>query len=128
MHKWACYHNEAANHQLPVAAAFWIIKIVSVEECSSLRQNLMQIHCSTHSVILKPHSTHAHSTASSALRLVQWSHHCSHMHIPVHFPWLPVYINNVQTILIILTMIGIFLDRSCIYKAWYPTVFTVKFY
>ena len=32
--------------------AFWIIQIVFVEECSSLMQNLMQIHCSTCSVIL----------------------------------------------------------------------------
>ena len=44
--------DEAANHQLPIAAAFWIIRIVSTKECSSLMQNLMQIHCSTRSVIL----------------------------------------------------------------------------
>ena len=31
--------------------AFWIIQIISVEECSSLMQNLMQIRCCTHSVI-----------------------------------------------------------------------------
>ena len=43
--------------------------------------------------------------------LVQWSPHCSHMHIPVHSPWLPDYINVVQTILIILTMVGLFSDR-----------------
>ena len=48
--------------------AFWIIQIFSVEECSSLMQNLMQICCLTCSVILvqQPHSTHAHSTASTA--------------------------------------------------------------
>ena len=43
----ACHRDEAANHQLPIAAAFWIIWIVSAEECSSLSQNVMQIHCST---------------------------------------------------------------------------------
>ena len=43
--------DEAANHPLPIAAAFWIIWIVPVEECSSLTQNLMQISCSTCSVI-----------------------------------------------------------------------------
>ena len=32
--------------------AFWVIWIVSTEECSSLTQNLMQICCSTCSVIL----------------------------------------------------------------------------
>ena len=46
--------------------------------------------------------------------LVQWSCHCSCMHIPVHSPWLPGYINITQTILVILTMIGPFLDRSCL--------------
>ena len=39
--------DEAANHQLLIAAAFWIIQIVSTEEHSSLMQNVMQIHCST---------------------------------------------------------------------------------
>ena len=43
--------------------------------------------------------------------LVQWSCHCSRMWIPVHSPWLPGYINIVQTILIILTMVGCFPDR-----------------
>ena len=40
---------------LPIAAAFWIfwiIRIASMEECSSLMQNLMQICCSTCSIIL----------------------------------------------------------------------------
>ena len=35
-----------------IAAGFCIIQIVSVEEYSSFTQNLMQVHCSTHSVIL----------------------------------------------------------------------------
>ena len=33
--------DEDANHQLPIAAALWIIWIVSMEECSNLMQNLM---------------------------------------------------------------------------------------
>ena len=33
------------------------------------------------------------------------------MHIPVRSVWLPVYINVVQTVLVILTMVGLFLDR-----------------
>ena len=33
--------------------AFWIIQIVSAEECSSFMQNLLQIFCSTHSVIFE---------------------------------------------------------------------------
>ena len=44
--------DEAASHQLPIPVAFWIIWIVSAEECSSLMQNFMQIHWSTCLVIL----------------------------------------------------------------------------
>ena len=67
MHKQACCRDEAANHRLPIAVAFSIIRMVSVEECSSLTQNLMQIHCSTHSFWMwQPHSTRAHSVVSTA--------------------------------------------------------------
>ena len=66
MHEWAHYCDKAANHQLPIAVAFWIIQIVSIEECPSLMQNLMQICCSTHLFWMQwPHSTHAHSMAST---------------------------------------------------------------
>ena len=41
MHEQVCCHDEAANHQLPIAVTFWIIPIVSTEECSSLTQNSM---------------------------------------------------------------------------------------
>ena len=43
---------------------FGIIQIVSMEECSSLTQNLMQIHSAfTQSFWMgQPHSTHGHST------------------------------------------------------------------
>ena len=41
MNEQVCCCDEAANHQLPIAAAFWIIWIVSAEECSSLMQNLI---------------------------------------------------------------------------------------
>ena len=37
------------------------------------------------------------------------------MCIPVHYPWLPGYIDVTQTILIILTTAGLFPDRSRIY-------------
>ena len=33
-----------------------------------------------------------------------------HAH-PVHSPWLPGYINVAQTVLVLLTMAGLFLDR-----------------
>ena len=105
--KTAWRRDEAASHQLPIA--LWIIWTVSAEECSSLPQNLMQICCSTHSVIWMqwPHSTHAQSVASYQPHwLVQWSHHCSHLSIPVHSSWLPGYSFVLQTIFIILTLAG----------------------
>ena len=57
MHEQAHCHDEAASHQLPIAVASWIICIVFVEEYSSLLQNLMQIPCSTCSVILNATAT-----------------------------------------------------------------------
>ena len=92
-----------------------------VKECSSLMQNLMQIRCSTHSVILNMMTTqYTHSLNAVYLPhwLVQWSHHCSHMCIPVHSPWLPGYTDVTQTILIILTMTDLFLDRPHIFKSY----------
>ena len=67
MHEQVHCCDEAANHQLPIAAAFWIIQIVSMEECSSLMQNLKHIHCSTCSFWMwRPHSTHVTQLASTA--------------------------------------------------------------
>ena len=37
------------------------------------------------------------------------------MRIPVHSPWLPGHIGVVQTILVLLTTAGLFLDRPYIY-------------
>ena len=111
-HERVCCCDEAANHQLSIVADFWIIQIVYAEECSILMQNMMQTHCSTHSVIMNVMA--AQYTCSlkgiyHPLCLVQWSHHCSHMCIPVHSPWMPSYTDVTQTILIILTMAGLFL-------------------
>ena len=108
MHEQVHCREEAANLQLPIAVAFWIIQMVSMEGCSSLMQNLIQIHCFTRSLIL---NTHAQSTEPTAPHwLVQWSHHCSHLHIPIHSPRLPGYTDIAQTVLIA-TMAGLFLDR-----------------
>ena len=124
MHELVHCHDGAANHQLPIAAAFWIIQIVFVEECSRLTQNLMQNRCCTRSVILYVTATQYTHSLNGLYRphwLVQWSHHGSHMCIPVHSPWLPGYINVVQTSLIILTMAGVFLDRprTCLHTCVY---------
>ena len=117
MHEWACCCDEAADHQLPIAAAFWIIWIVSTEECSSIMQNLMQIPYSSCSVILNVRATQ-YTCSLEGIHCphwpVRWSRHCSLMHIPVHSPWLPGSLNVEQTILVILTMAGHFPDRPCI--------------
>ena len=45
------------------------------------------------------------------------------MHIPVHSPWLPPYINVMQTIIIILAMAGLFPDRPhCISSFLQPFI------
>ena len=115
---WAHCCVEAASPQLPISVAFWISWIVSPKECSSLMQTLMQIHCSAHSVILNVTTTQYTCSLGGICCphwLVQWSPHCSHVHIPVHSPWLPGYINVTQNVLVILTMAGLFLDRTHVY-------------
>ena len=57
MCEWAHCCDEAASHQLPIAAAFWIIWKVSMGECSSIMQNLMQTCCCTCLVILNVMAT-----------------------------------------------------------------------
>ena len=114
MHEWANCCDEAANHQLPIAVAFWIIPVVRAEECSNFMQNLIQIRCSTHSVIYNVTATQYTCSLNSIYHphwLAQWSHHCSRMHIPVHSPGLPGYVNVMQTVIVILTMAELFLDR-----------------
>ena len=69
--------------------AFWIVPIISAEECSSLMLNVMQICWSIHSVILNATATQYTCSLSGIYCphwLVQWSHHRSHMCIPVHSP------------------------------------------
>ena len=113
-HEWAHCHDEAANHQLPIPVAFWIIQIVSTEECSRLMQNVMQILCSACSVFLNvmaPQYTCSLSGIYHPQWLMQWSCHCSCVCIPVHSPWLPGYIDVMQTVFIILTMAGLLQDR-----------------
>ena len=119
MHEQACCWDDASSHHLPITSAFWSIQIVSVEECSSLIQKLMQIRCSAHSVTWNVTATQCTCSLNGIYRphwLVQWSRHCSCMCIPVHSPWLPGYMDVVQTILFMLTMAGLFLDRSHIYN------------
>ena len=118
IHERVCCRDEAANHQLPIAVAFGIIQIVSMEQCSNLTQNMQQIHCSTHSVILNAVVTQCTCSLNGIYHPhwpVQWSRHCSHMRMPAHSLWIPGYINVTQNVLIILTIAGLFLDRPHIF-------------
>ena len=81
-------------------------------------QNLMWIHCSTHSVILNAIATQYTCSLNGVYLpcwLGQWCHSCSRMCIPVQSPWLPGYIDVMKTILIIFTMAGLFPDRHLIH-------------
>ena len=68
MHEWACGHDAAATHQLPIAVAFWVTQIISVEKCSSLTRNWI---CRFIALLAQwfwmwqPHSAHSHSMAST---------------------------------------------------------------
>ena len=68
MHEWAHCHDKAANEQLPIAVAFWIVPMISMEECSSLMQHLIQISCSSRSVILNVVATKYFSWLSGIYR------------------------------------------------------------
>ena len=74
--------------------------------------------CSTCSVTLNATTTQDTGSLNGVCCphwLVQWSRHCSCMRIPVYSLRLPGYIGVVQTVLIILTMAGLFLDRPYTY-------------
>ena len=83
MPHWACCRDEDASHQLPIAVALCVIQIVSTEGCSSLMQNLMQIHCSAGSVILSVTTTQYTCSLNGIYSLhwlVQWviiDHSCT---------------------------------------------------
>ena len=114
MHKQEHCCDEAANTQLPIATAFRIIKIVSAEGCSNLTQNLMHIHCSTHSVILNEMAT---QYTCSLNHIYHSTDQCIKSSLFMHVHSSPLssaarYISVMQSILIMLTMAGLFPDRT----------------
>ena len=126
MHEQAHCCDEAANHQLPVTVAFWIIWTVSMEECSSLMQNLMQIHCSTWSFWICDHTAHTltqwclppppTSTVKSALFMHV---HCSPLSLAARVHWCHRdhhYINNGWTFFSGQTSLCIYI---CMYVSGY---------
>ena len=90
-----------------------IIWLVSMEECWSLMQSMMQMHWSTCSVILNAMATQYTCSLNGVYHphwLVQWSHHYSHMHSsPLS---LAARLHRCHAnVPIILTVAGLFLDR-----------------
>ena len=74
----------------------------------------MQIHCCT--FILNVTATQYTCSLKGVYRphwWVQRSHPCSQMRVPVHSPWLPLYINVSQPSFFTVPMAGLFLDRPC---------------
>ena len=103
MHEQAHCRDEAANHQLPIAVAFWITRIVSAEECSTFMQNLMQICCCICSVILKVVTTE-YTRSLNGVYHPNWLVKLSFM--PVHSSLMSFGCNVIKTILIRLTIAG----------------------
>ena len=116
LHQWMCCDKAAS--QLPIAPSFWLMGIVSTEECSGLTQTLMQTRWSSCSVIRMqgPHTTYTYSLNRiySPYQLALWRHHISRMRIQVQSPWLPGCIHVSQIILILFTMVGLFQDTPCV--------------
>ena len=117
MHEWARCHDKAGNHQLPIASAFWIIGIVSEGGMFKLNAEfdedsllclLSHFECDGHTVHMLTQGCLPPQLTSTV-----WCCHCPCMHIPVHSPWLPRYLDIMQTILVILTMVGLFADKPC---------------
>ena len=82
-----------------------MFKLNTKSDAGSLLHSLSHFERDGHTVHM-PSQQHLLPALTST-----WSHYCSHMLIPVHSLWLPRYINVAQTLLIILIMAGLFLDR-----------------
>ena len=142
MHEWTHCHHQTANHLWPTTAAFWIMWIVSMEKFSNLTQNLMQICCSTCSVILNVMTTVHMLTQqhppppltsivksslfmyihSSPLSLAARSHPCHTNHSPYikngwAFSGQTPYMRSITTVIIFLPWIWIFV--FCYYETMY---------
>ena len=128
MHEQAHCQNEAASHRLPIAAAFWIIWMDSMEEYSSLMQKsdadslfylLSHFECEGHTAHVLTHR-HLPPPLTSAVKLSLFTHalssllslaarvhpcHANHSLYINHcqtFSWQTSYFNYINTILLAL--------------------------
>ena len=81
-----------------------------MEENASFTQNWMQIPCSTHSVILNAKDAQ-HTCSHNGINRPPDQYNEAVI-VPIHSPWCPGYLDAVQTILIILTVAGLFPDKT----------------
>ena len=131
MHERAHCHDEAASHQLPTAAAFWIIWIVSMEECSSLMQNLMHIHCSTHCLFeCDGHTVHMLTQRRPLPPLTSTVKSSLFVHVRSSPLSLAVRLHRccMETVLIRLTELDFFLDRLYLYIYIYLSIYHLSIY
>ena len=109
---WSCQSPVAHNCGLlnhPNSFHGGMFKLNAKFDADSLLYLFSHFECDSHTVHMLTQSVY------HPYWPVQWSHHCSHMSIPVHSPWLQGYLNVAQTILIILTMTGLFFGQT-LYK------------
>ena len=110
---WSCQSPVAHSCSLlspPNSFHRGMSKLNAKLDADSLLYSLNHFEWDGHTV-----NTHSLNSIYHPHLLVQWSHHCSHVCIPIHFPWLPGYINVMQTLFVVLTMAGLFTDRPHIY-------------
>ena len=81
MHEWVCCRDEAANHQLPIAVAFWIIwsfhrgmfKLHARFDANSLLYLLSHFECDGHTVHMFT-QWHLPSPLTSTVNLSLFTH------------------------------------------------------
>ena len=110
--------DEAANHQLPYRFGLLnhpnsfcrgMFQLKATFDADSLLYLLSPFECDGHTVHMLT-QCHLPPPMSSTVKSSLFT-----MRIPVHSPWLPGYNDVAQTILIILTMAGLFPDRPRIF-------------
>ena len=106
--RWSCqspvaYSCSLLNHLNSFCGGMF--KLNAKWDADSLLYLLSHFECNSHTV---------HMLTQQHLLPPLTSRYCSCMHIPIHSPWLPGYINVVQTVLAMSTIAGLFMDRPCI--------------
>ena len=94
-----------------------MLKLNKKSDADSLLYLLSRFECNGHTVHMLT-QRHLPSPVTSTVKLLLF------MHIPAHSPGLPGYMDVPQTILIILTVVGLFPDRPqyiYVYVSIYPS-------